>query len=684
MSKISLFWQWLIQQLQRWQWRRLASNRWQRNCLWFLLSLVLYFALNFPLPVQAQSWLTQPSPQFSSLTHDFWWNPSGPRRCGRLLCADVLLYGDRIGLTIAAPLTQNADEKGFSLEERSRQIQASFTQLIEEIPKYPSDLPPPALWSLQPPQTFHPQLPALDIGLENDQTVLYVPQQKGLSPRTLVTITNFDVKQNRQTSAQALAEQWRRQMHSTISAVLWGQHYDAVHPLGRPLALGGITTVAGLAILFINWLKRWTKGIERELRRRQKQLRESVQLLDPEVASVEDLDAAAQAAELQSTTPSTAELAESVITPPANPTTPLGSTTFSHNNLGQGANLEVVAQTQALLNRRLQFWLEHLPRPSLNRQSLLKQQRNLLQLGLRLLFWLQFSLLWLAVTLISLIYPALRPYAASFWSQAFILPLIWMGIHLLDKVSDVLIERWLNQWAKHQQEMNPRSQRYALRAETYATALRGFTTVIFSLLGLYWTVRTFGLNPAVLASAGFFGAALVLVARRILQDMLNGALILATDRYAVGDVITVSETTGLVESMNLHSTQLRGRGGRLVTIPNGQILTVENLTKDWSRVEFELAIAYDADLNSALTLVRETTAALASDPTWQNKILEPPAILGLDQANHAGLVIKIWIKTQPLQQWAVERELRLRLKLALDQAQIAIAIPQQRWWKPTD
>lgn len=609
-----------------------------------------------------------------------WWNPSGARRCGRLLCTRVLLYGDREGLTIAAPIIQDGEEQTLLLEERARQIQASFRELVGEVVKTSEpSLTPPSLWSPYAHHQLHPQTPQLEVGFENEQTVLYLPEQDGFVPRTLATVTGFDIRQNRQTSKERLAQQWQSQMERILSQRLWGQQYDVAHPWGRPLAVLAIALGGyGLLITPLVFLKRRIKHMEHSLRQQQKQMRSAVQLVDPEVATVEELDAATTVAAVpMEDWNGPDELGHAIAIDPSQ-TSKAAVPSKPHTRISKPAATQSSSQDAIPFNRYIQPFLENLPTRSLSRQSLLQQRRNLLQLSLRLLFWLQVSGLWLGVAMIARLYPALRPYAAAFLSQTIALPLIWMCVNLADKFCDVMTDRWLEQWAKHRHELDPQSQRYALRADTYSTALRSLTTIGFTLLGLYLTVRLFGLNPAVLASAGFFGAALVLVARGVLQDMLNGALVLATDRYAVGDVIAVGDVTGLVEAMDLYVTQMRAKGGRLVTIPNGQIQTVQNLTKDWSRVEFEVAIAYDADISKAFHILEQVAEQLATEPEWQAKILEPPSILGLEKVSHEGLALKVWIKTQPLQQWSVEREFRLRVKLAFDQAGIAIGVPQQR------
>ncbi|MGB5771265.1 MAG: mechanosensitive ion channel family protein, partial [Crocosphaera sp.] len=148
-------------------------------------------------------------------------------------------------------------------------------------------------------------------------------------------------------------------------------------------------------------------------------------------------------------------------------------------------------------------------------------------------------------------------------------------------------------------------------------------------------------------------------------------------RYAIGDVIQVGGVGGFVENMNIYITQIRGSEGRLITIPNSKISIVENLTKDWSRVEFKIEIAYNADVRKALNIISQVSEEMQNDPNWKDKIIEPAAILGVDNISHEGILIQVWIKTQAMQQWAVGREFRLRVKEAFETAGIKLGIPHQ-------
>ena len=132
--------------------------------------------------------------------------------------------------------------------------------------------------------------------------------------------------------------------------------------------------------------------------------------------------------------------------------------------------------------------------------------------------------------------------------------------------------------------------------------------------------------------------------------------------------------------MNLRITQLRDAEGRLITIPNSQIKIVANLSSNWSRADLNIPVAYHADVDKALEVIDHVAQEMTIDELWRDFILDKPKVLGVDDFGIRGLIIRVWIKTQPLKQWLVARECRRRLKVALDEAGISMPMPQQEVW----
>ncbi|HEY9762985.1 MAG TPA: mechanosensitive ion channel family protein [Trichocoleus sp.] len=258
---------------------------------------------------------------------------------------------------------------------------------------------------------------------------------------------------------------------------------------------------------------------------------------------------------------------------------------------------------------------------------------------------------------------------------------IALGIYLLVRVSDLIIERFIGAFAQESLLDPEVSQRLSLRVSTFSRVLKSVARAFWLVVGLLATLSVVGVDLIpLLAGAGIIGLAISFAAQSLIKDVINGILILFEDQYAVGDVILIGEVSGLVENMNLRITQLRDSEGQLITIPNGTISVVRNLSKDWSRVDLNIELAYSTDPDHALNVIRQLAQNLYQDPEWQAKMPEPPEVLGIEQVTHMGMLIRVWIKTLPLQQWVVAREFRRRLVQVLDQEGLSIGVPQQSLW----
>jgi small conductance mechanosensitive channel len=206
-------------------------------------------------------------------------------------------------------------------------------------------------------------------------------------------------------------------------------------------------------------------------------------------------------------------------------------------------------------------------------------------------------------------------------------------------------------------------------------------TFLLVALGILLTMDALGVSIGpFLAGAGILGFAVTWSSQTLMKDVIMGMLILLEDQFAVGDVISLGDMGGFVENMNLRITQLRDANGQLITVSNSMITSVRNLSKDWARVDLSVPIPYDKDMPRAMHLIQQTAERMCADSEWKEVILDAPQLLGVDAFNDNGFVVRLWIQTQPLKQWDVERELRRRLKLAMDDQGIPIGVPQQEVW----
>lgn len=325
--------------------------------------------------------------------------------------------------------------------------------------------------------------------------------------------------------------------------------------------------------------------------------------------------------------------------------------------------------------------------------QLTQQQHNNLREVRRRLFQLSQTGVWVGGTLVIL---GLFPYTRfiPIWILALLqipiiripvaIGLVSIGAYVATRASYVAIDRFTHALANNALLGAQDYVRLQLRVMTISSVAKSIATIGIVALGVLLALSTLGVDLVpVLAGAGLLGVAISLASQSLIKDAINGFLIIVEDQYAVGDVINVGTFGGLVENLNLRITQLRDAEGRLITVPNSEIKIVANLSSRWSRADLSIPVAYNADLDQALFLIDEVGVAMDRDPQWRDQILERPEVLGVDNFGDRGLIIRVWIKTQPLKQWDVAREYRRRLKKAFDLANIAIPVPQQAVWVHT-
>jgi len=260
--------------------------------------------------------------------------------------------------------------------------------------------------------------------------------------------------------------------------------------------------------------------------------------------------------------------------------------------------------------------------------------------------------------------------------------LVALGTYVFVRLSYVLIDRSTSVLVNNTLMLTVEdSLRLQLRVTTISGVTKSIATLSGFTIGSLVALLVLGVDIVpILTGASLIGVAISLASQNLIKDAINGFLIIFEDQYAVGDVINVGTFVGLVENLNLRITQLRDSEGRLITIPNGEIKTVANLSSRWSRADLNIPVAYNTDIDEALKLINSIGLGMDSEAQWQDKILEPPQVLGVEQFSDRGLMIRVWIKTQPLKQWEVAREYRRRVKIAFDKAGIDIPVPQQSVW----
>jgi small conductance mechanosensitive channel len=214
--------------------------------------------------------------------------------------------------------------------------------------------------------------------------------------------------------------------------------------------------------------------------------------------------------------------------------------------------------------------------------------------------------------------------------------------------------------------------------------LRSVATVVIWTIAVLMVLGELGINLApLIAGAGIAGIALGFGAQSLVKDVLSGFFMLIEDQFGVGDVVDLGEAVGTVEKVTLRVTTVRDISGTLWHVPNGEILRVGNKSQLWSRALLDVSVAYGADVEEACTVIKATADDLWRDPEWRAAIKEEPDVLGVETFTPDGVTIRLTVKTEPATQFRVERELRARLKAALEGAGIEMPHPQRTVWLRT-
>ena len=231
-------------------------------------------------------------------------------------------------------------------------------------------------------------------------------------------------------------------------------------------------------------------------------------------------------------------------------------------------------------------------------------------------------------------------------------------------------------------DLTPPSTRKAQRVDALGAVGQSAVGVIVWVIALLTILgSTFGINISpLLAGAGVLGLAVGFGAQHLVNDIISGVFMLLEDQYGVGDVIDVGEAIGVVEGIGLRSTRVRDVTGTLWHVPNGEIRRVGNMSQEWSRALLDIGVAYGTDLDQAAEVIKGVADDMYTEETYSGLFLSEPEIWGIESLSADSVDIRLVIKTKPGEQWAILRELRRRIKLALDQAHIEIPFPQRTVW----
>ncbi len=216
------------------------------------------------------------------------------------------------------------------------------------------------------------------------------------------------------------------------------------------------------------------------------------------------------------------------------------------------------------------------------------------------------------------------------------------------------------------------------RVKTLTGLVRTICLTLVWVIGIVMSLDQIGLDiTPILAGAGIVGLAVGFGAQNLVRDVINGFFMILENQIRVGDVGVVNGTGGLVEAISFRTITLRDLSGTVHIFPNGTVTTLANMTKEWSAYVMEIGVAYKEETDRVVEVMSEVGEDLRNDLKFSKKILEPIEIMGVDAFGESEVVIKARIKTLPIEQWAVGREYRRRLKHAFDREHIEIPFPHR-------
>lgn len=247
---------------------------------------------------------------------------------------------------------------------------------------------------------------------------------------------------------------------------------------------------------------------------------------------------------------------------------------------------------------------------------------------------------------------------------------------LIYRFAAVFIEKAVRKTVKSDHFLSKEAEEK--RENTLVRVFNATVRILIVIVTLMMVLSEVGINVGpLLAAAGVAGLAFGFGGQYLIRDVISGLFIILENQYRVGDVVCLGEKCGAVENINLRLTTLRDLDGTVHHIPNGEIKDASNLSKDFARVNLDIGISYNTELEKAINVVNQVGDEMANDPEWKDLIIKPPQFLRVDDFADSAVVIKILGETKPLKQWDVTGELRKRIKIAFDKEKIEIPFPQR-------
>lgn len=216
------------------------------------------------------------------------------------------------------------------------------------------------------------------------------------------------------------------------------------------------------------------------------------------------------------------------------------------------------------------------------------------------------------------------------------------------------------------------------RMNTLVRIFNWTINTIIIVISFMMVIQEFGIEIGpILASAGIVGVAIGFGGQYLVRDVITGFFIILENQYRIGDVVTIEGLSGSVEDISLRVTTLRDGNGTVHYIPHGEIKKVSNSGKQFARINLNVGVSYDTDIERAMQVINQIGAEMAADKVWKKDINVAPSFLRVESLDDSSVSLKIVGETKPLRQWDVAGELRKRIKETFEREGIEIPYPQR-------
>jgi moderate conductance mechanosensitive channel len=208
-------------------------------------------------------------------------------------------------------------------------------------------------------------------------------------------------------------------------------------------------------------------------------------------------------------------------------------------------------------------------------------------------------------------------------------------------------------------------------AKTLAGLLYSAGTAVIIVGAILMALPEFGFNITPIAAvAGLASLAFGFGAQHLVRDLINGFFAIVEDQFVVGETVRIGTVIGRVEHLTLRRTVIRDAQGALVSIPNGEISQVANLSRDWGQIFVDIGLPSGSSSDAALAALEQVSAELRTDPAWSPVLVDGPRVLGIESFGPTGVILRMQLRTIPGRQDDAARELRRRIQNRFDQEQI--------------